>query len=125
MLGKITTGAGSDLERATELARRMVCEWGMSDLGPLNFGEKEGAIFLGKSLSMKKEISEETARKIDREIEKIVTRNYERARKLIVENKEKLENIARSLLEKEVLTSEEINAIINAREAAYKGEDKV
>lgn len=125
MLGKITTGAGSDLERATEIARRMVCEWGMSDLGPLNFGEKEGAIFLGKSLSMKKEISEETARLIDREIEKIIKKNYERARDIVNKNRDKLEAIARGLLEKEVLTSEEINAIINAREAAYKGEEKL
>ncbi len=125
MLGKITTGAGSDLERATEIARRMVCEWGMSDLGPLNFGEKEGAIFLGKSLSMKKEISEETARLIDREIEKIIKKNYERAKEIVKKNRDKLEAIAQGLLEKEVLTSEEINAIINAREAAYKGEEKI
>lgn len=125
MLGKITTGAGSDLERATEIARRMVCEWGMSDLGPLNFGEKEGAIFLGKSLTLKKEISEETARLIDREIEKIIKKNYERAKKIVNKNRDKLEAIAMGLLEKEVLTSEEINAIINAREAAYKGEEKI
>ncbi len=123
-LGKITTGAGSDMEKATEIARRMVCEWGMSELGPLNFGEKQGAIFLGKSLTLKKEISEQTAKQIDSETEKIVLRNYERAKKIISENRDKLEAIAKGLLEREVLSSEEINAIINIREVASKGEEK-
>ncbi len=124
VLGKITTGAGSDLERATEIARKMVCEWGMSDLGPLNFGEKEGAIFLGKSLTLKKEISEETARAIDREVAKIIKKAYERARKLIRENREKLEAIARGLLEKEILTSDEINAIVFEKQAAFEGNEE-
>ncbi len=124
VLGKITTGAGSDLERATEIARKMVCEWGMSELGPLNFGEKEGAIFLGKSLTLKKEISEETARAIDREVAKIVKRAYERAKELIRENRDKLEAIARGLLEKEILTSEEINAIVFEKQAAFEGNEE-
>ncbi len=124
VLGKITTGAGSDLERATEIARKMVCEWGMSELGPLNFGEKEGAIFLGKSLTLKKEISEETARAIDREVAKIVKRAYERAKELITEHRDKLEAIARGLLEKEILTSEEINAIVFEKQAAFEGHEE-
>ena len=123
VLGKITTGAGSDLERATEIARKMVCEWGMSDLGPLNFGEKEGAIFLGKSLTLKKEISEETARAIDREVSKIIKNAYERAKKLVSENRDKLEAIARNLLEKEILTSEEIQAIVFKKQVAFSGEE--
>ncbi len=123
VLGKITTGAGSDLERATEIARKMVCEWGMSDLGPLNFGEKEGAIFLGKSLTLKKEISEETARAIDREVSKIIKNAYERAKKLVSENRDKLEAIAKNLLEKEILTSEEIQAIVFKKQVAFSGEE--
>ncbi len=124
VLGKITTGAGSDLERATEIARKMVCEWGMSDLGPLNFGEKEGAIFLGKSLTLKKEISEETARAIDREVSKIIKNAYERAKRLVSENRDKLEAIAINLLEKEILTSEEIQAIVFKKHAAFSGEEE-
>ncbi len=119
MLGKITTGAGNDLEKATEIARKMVCEWGMSDLGPISFGEKEGAIFLGRELAMRKEISEATARKIDEEVEKIIRRAYERAKKIILQNRDKLEAIAKSLLEKEVLTSDEIKRILEVGEAAF------
>ncbi len=119
MLGKITTGAGNDLEKATEIARKMVCEWGMSDLGPISFGEKEGAIFLGRELAMRKEISEATARKIDEEVEKIIKRAYERAKKIILQNRDKLEAIAKSLLEKEVLTSDEIKRILEVGEAAF------
>ena len=115
ILKKLTTGAANDFEKATEIARKMVCQWGMSDLGPLTFGETDDLVFLGRDLVMHKNFSEDTARKIDEEVKKIINRNYQRARKLIEENKEKLVKIAEKLLEKEILTSEEINEIINDR----------
>ncbi|MCP2598395.1 ATP-dependent zinc metalloprotease FtsH [Candidatus Aminicenantes bacterium AC-335-L06] len=113
ILKKLTTGAANDFEKATEIARKMVCQWGMSDLGPLTFGETDDLVFLGRDLVMHKNFSEETAKKIDEEVKKIINKNYQRARKLIEENKDKLIKIAEELLEKEVLTSEEINKIIS------------
>ena len=113
VLHQLTTGAGNDIERATEIARKMVCEWGMSErLGPLNFGKKEEHIFLGKEMAHPREISEETAREIDEEVKNIVNENYERARKLLSENMETLHKLANTLLEKEVITGEEIDKII-------------
>jgi cell division protease FtsH len=104
-----TTGAGNDIEMATELARKMVCEWGMSEnLGPLTFGKKEEAIFLGKELAQHKDYSESTAILIDREVKRIVTDCYETARKIILENREVLERMAHALLEREVLDGDEI-----------------
>ena len=98
-LGSITTGAGNDLERATELARRMVCEWGMSDaMGPLTFGKKEEQIFLGREIAQHPDYSEDTALKIDQEVKRIVTETYERAHKLIVEHRPLLEKMADELL---------------------------
>jgi cell division protease FtsH len=118
VLKKLTTGAANDFEKATEIARKMVCQWGMSDLGPLTFGETNDLVFLGRDLVMHKNFSEETARKIDEEVKKIINRNYQRARQLIEENKEKLIKIAKELLEKEVLTSREINKIISNQKQA-------
>ncbi len=112
ILNKLTTGAANDFEKATEIARKMVCQWGMSDLGPLTFGETDDLVFLGRDLVMHKNFSEETAEKIDKEVKKIINRNYQRARQLIEKNREKLIKIAEKLLEKEILTSEEINKII-------------
>ena len=117
ILKKLTTGAANDFEKATEIARKMVCQWGMSDLGPLTFGETDDLVFLGRDLVMHKNFSEETAKKIDEEVKKIINRNYQRARQLIEENKEKLIKIAEKLLEKEILTSEEINKIIFGRKS--------
>lgn len=113
VLKDFTTGAGNDIERATSIARKMVCEWGMSDLmGPLSFGKKEEQIFLGRDFAIHKDYSEETAEKIDAEITRIVTSSYEQAKKLLMEHIETLQRLASALLEKEVLTGEEIDRII-------------
>ena len=113
ILHDFTTGAGNDIERATNLARKMVCEWGMSDtMGPLCYGKKEEQIFLGREFATHKDYSEETAKHIDAEVVSIVTRNYEKAKKLINDHIEILHKIAGELLEKEVLNGTEIDAII-------------
>jgi cell division protease FtsH len=112
-LGQTTTGAGSDIQRATELARKMVCEWGMSELmGPLTFGQKEEQIFLGKEFARHVDYSEETARNIDGEIRRIVTENFERALRIIRENRDAVETIARALLERETLGADEIKILM-------------
>ncbi|MEE9615303.1 MAG: ATP-dependent zinc metalloprotease FtsH [Thermodesulfobacteriota bacterium] len=109
----MTTGAGNDIERATELARKMVCEWGMSDkIGPLAFGKKEEHIFLGKEMAQRRDFSEGTAVEIDSEIKRIVRDNYKRAKKLIEGKIDVLHALAAALLEKEVLDGEEIDGII-------------
>lgn len=111
-LSQITTGAENDLETATELARKMVCDWGMSsELGPVSFGKKEEAIFLGREFSQQNLISPETAIKIDQEIKRIIVSNYNRAKGLLENNKHLLEKIAESLLEYEVLDAEQIRRI--------------
>ena len=113
VLNHMTTGAGNDIERATELARKMVCEWGMSDkLGPLTFGKKEEHIFLGKDMGQRKDFSEETAVEIDTEIKKIVVENYTRARKLLESHTGALHRLAKALLEKEGLDGPEIERLI-------------
>jgi cell division protease FtsH len=110
-----TTGAGNDIERATELARKMVCDYGMSDkLGPLTFGKKEEQIFLGREISQHRDYSEETARKIDQEVRDIVTGSYNKTHKLIEDNLGTLHAMANALLEKETLESRDIDAIIAA-----------
>jgi len=113
VLKALTTGAGNDFERATELARKMVCEWGMSEeLGPLTFGKKEEQIFLGREIAQHRDYSEETARRIDQEVRKIVTSCYEKAKKLVVENINSLHRLAGALLEKETLDGKEIDEIV-------------
>ena len=108
-----TTGAGNDIERATELARKMVCEWGMSErLGPLAFGKKEEQIFLGREIAQHKDYSEKTAIEIDEEITSIVTQCYERSKKLLSENIDILKRLAETLLEKEVLDGDQIDRIV-------------
>ncbi|MEQ8164067.1 MAG: cell division protein FtsH, partial [Smithellaceae bacterium] len=108
-----TTGAGNDIERATGLARKMVCEWGMSEkMGPLSYGKKEEQIFLGREFATHKDYSEDTAKNIDAEIMSLVMRNYERAKKLLSDHIDILHKIANELLEKEVLNGEEIDALI-------------
>jgi cell division protease FtsH len=114
-LGKTTTGAANDFEKSTEIARKMVCQWGMSDLGPLTFGERDDLIFLGRDLAVNKNFSERTSERIDDEVKKIVLRNYARTQELIENNRDKLVKIAELLLEKEVLTSEEINKIVDGK----------
>jgi len=112
VLHDFTTGAGNDIERATALARKMVCEWGMSQLGPLSYGKKEEQIFLGREFATHKDYSEETAKNIDAEVLAIVTRNYERAKKILTDNLETLHKLAAELLEKEVLSGVELDALI-------------
>ncbi len=111
----MTTGAGNDIERATDIARKMVCEWGMSDLGPLSFGKKEEQIFLGREIAQHRDYSEDTAVKIDNEVQKIVRRSYDRARSLIEERSDALVRIAEALLEREVLDGEEVHQLIEGR----------
>jgi cell division protease FtsH len=112
-----TSGAGNDIERATELARKMVCDWGMSDsLGPVAFGKREEAIFLGREIAQHRDYSEETAQAIDGEIRRIVEAGYERAHKLLKKNKAKLELIAKELLERETLTGDEIDTLLEGGE---------
>jgi len=111
-LNKTTTGAANDFERATDIARKMVCQYGMSDLGPLTFGERDDLIFLGKDLAMHKNFSEKTAELIDIEVKKLITRNFERSKELLEKNKTALKRIAKALLDKEVLSSEEVEDLI-------------
>jgi cell division protease FtsH len=111
-LGQITTGAENDLETATELARKMVCDWGMSlELGPVSFAKKEETIFLGRDFAQQSTMSPETAMKIDREIKLLITQNYDRARKVLEENRHLLEKLAEALLERETLDFEDIRRV--------------
>jgi len=110
---KVTTGAGNDLERATELARKMVCEWGMSQLGPLTFGKREEAIFLGKEFVRHQDYSESTAIAIDNEIKRLVGEAYQRSRELIGKHRPVLDRIAQALLEREVLEGEEVYRMVS------------
>jgi len=111
-LGNITTGASNDIEKATELARAMVCEYGMSELGPLTFGKKEEQIFLGREIAQHRDFSEETAIRIDTEVRKIVTDQYERAGKIIDENRDTMVRLAEALLEHESLDGVQIRRIV-------------
>ncbi|MBA4396665.1 MAG: cell division protein FtsH [Syntrophus sp. (in: bacteria)] len=116
VLKDFTTGAGNDIERATNLARKMVCEWGMSEvMGPLTYGKKDEQIFLGREFATHKDYSEETAQRIDREITKIVAEGYERAKQLLTDHMAALHRIAEELIEKEVLNAVELEAIIGIR----------
>ena len=111
--GELTTGAGNDIERATALARKMVCEWGMSEkLGPVTFGQKQESIFLGRDITRHQDYSEATSRDIDQEVRGIVIAAYERAKTLLQTNLEILHRVAKTLLEKEVVDGAEIQRII-------------
>ena len=112
-LNHVTTGAGNDIERATEMARRMVTQWGMSDaLGPMIYGENEGEIFLGRAITSHKNLSEATMQKVDAEIYRIIHEQYQKARQLIEANRDKVEVMAKSLLEWETLDAEQIDDIM-------------
>ena len=116
VMHEFTTGAGNDIERATNLARKMVCEWGMSDrMGPLSYGKKEEQIFLGREIATHKDYSEDTAVKIDEEVTGIVTDSYEKALEILSEHMEILHRIAAELLEKEVLNMPELDALIGLK----------
>jgi cell division protease FtsH len=115
-MGQMTTGASNDFERATEMARQMVTQWGMSDeLGPMIYGENEGEIFLGRSITTHKNLSEETMRKVDTAIRKIIDERYAIARKLIEENREKVELMAETLLEWETIDADQIGDIMDGK----------
>ncbi len=115
-MGQMTTGASNDFERATQMARRMVTQWGMSDsLGPMVYGENEGEVFLGRSVTTHKNVSEATMQKVDMEIRRIVDEQYTLARKLIEENREKIEAMTKALLEWETIDSDQIGDIMEGR----------
>ncbi len=114
-MGHMTTGAGDDIERATDLARKMVCEWGMSELGPLTFGKKEEQIFLGREIAQHRDFSEQTAIAIDQQVRKIVQHGYDRAKQILNEGREALIRIAEALLEREVLDGPEIRMLIEGK----------
>ena len=111
-LGHITTGAGNDIERATDISRKMVCEWGMSSLGPLAYGKKEEAIFLGREIAQHRDYSEDTAIRIDQEVHSIVTTAYNNARGVLENNRDTLERIALALLDREVLDATELKLLM-------------
>jgi len=113
MSGSMTTGAGNDLERATDLARRMVCEWGMSEaMGPLTFGKKEEQIFLGREIAQHQDYSEDTALRIDQEVKRFITDNYARARGVLTAHKASLEKVSSELLVREVLDGDQVRRIV-------------
>ncbi|HET6491746.1 MAG TPA: ATP-dependent zinc metalloprotease FtsH [Burkholderiales bacterium] len=115
-MGQMTTGASNDFERATEMARNMVTRWGMSDtLGPMVYGENEGEVFLGRSITTHKNVSESTMQQVDSEIRRIIDEQYSLARKLIEDNREKVEMMAKALLEWETIDAEQINDIMDGR----------
>ena len=116
-LGSFTTGASNDLERVTDQARKMVCEWGMSEeMGPLTFGKKEEQIFLGREIAQHQDYSEETAIRIDQEVKKVVLRAYAKAKEVLEANRGAHERLAKALLEYETLDVNEIKALIKGEE---------
>ena len=122
ILNEFTTGSGNDIERATNLARKMVCEWGMSDaMGPLSYGKKEEQIFLGREFATHKDYSEETAQRIDQEVTRLVSESYEKAKKLLSDHIDILNRIADGLLEKEVLNTVELDEIIQMNREEVDG----
>ncbi|MBI4525552.1 MAG: ATP-dependent zinc metalloprotease FtsH [Deltaproteobacteria bacterium] len=124
VLNRMTTGAGNDIERATELAHKMVCEWGMSDkLGPMTFGKKEEQIFLGRDFTQQQDYSESTAVEIDAEVRRIVLECYQRATNLLRNNLQLLHTVAQKLLEKEVLDGSEIDALVREYYEGGNGSD--
>ena len=129
-LNQMSTGAGNDIERATELARKMVCEFGMSDLGPLTFGKKEEQIFLGREIAQHRDYSEATAIKIDEEVRRMIGKGYDTAKGILGGNHDTLVRIAEALLEREVLDANEIKLVIEGKELPKmvpppKGDDGV
>jgi len=126
VFGEMTTGANNDLERATEMARAMVCDFGMSEtLGPLTLGKRHGNPFLGRDIMEDRNYSEEIAMSIDKEVRKIIDAAYERAKRILTENREKMEQIVKVLLEKETLEREEFEALMAGAKQIGRGEESV
>jgi len=123
-LHQMTTGAGNDIERATEMAHKMVCEWGMSQLGPLSFGKKDEQIFLGREIAQHRDYSEATAIKIDEQVRKLVEDAYDVAKRIIEQRSEALVRIAEALLEREVLDGAEVLDLINGKPLKAEGTRK-
>jgi len=122
---KVTTGASSDIKMATSMARSMVTEWGMSDeLGPLSYGSNQEEVFLGHSVSQQKNMSEDTAGKIDIEVRRIVEDGYERAKKILVDNMDELHNLAQGLLEYETLNGDEIHKVMKGKKIVRESDKK-
>jgi cell division protease FtsH len=115
-LNVMSTGAGNDIERATDLARRMVCEFGMSNLGPLTFGKKDQEIFLGREIAQHRDYSEDTAIKIDQEVRRLVDEGYNRAKHILETEREMLVKLAEALLERETLDANEIRMILDGKD---------
>ena len=126
MLDEVTTGAQSDLENATAMARRMVCQFGMSDkIGHVSLGKRNGLVFLGKDLTEERNYSEQTARIIDEEVKKIVDNSYEKALGLLQKNADKLKLLSKTLLEKEVLDGEDVKKLLGfKKDEALEDRDK-
>jgi len=115
-LKKMTTGAGNDIERSTELARKMVCEFGMSKMGPMTFGKKEEQIFLGREIAQHRDFSDDTARQIDAEVRAFVDAGYKSAYTILESNQDIMHRMAAALLERETLDAAEIKLIIEGKE---------
>jgi cell division protease FtsH len=115
-MDRMTTGAGNDIVRATELARKMVCEYGMSELGPLTYGKKEEQIFLGREIAQSRDYSDDTAKEIDRLVKKFVDEGYKSAYQILSENREVMHRMATALLERETLDAMEIELLIQGKE---------
>jgi cell division protease FtsH len=113
---KVTTGASNDIERATKMARNMVTKWGLSELGPITYGEEEDEVFLGRSVTQHKNVSDETARRIDEVVRGILDRAYDRTRTILTENLDKLHTMAKLLLEYETIDAPQVDAIMEGRE---------
>ena len=123
-LGQMTTGAGNDIERATEMARKMVCEWGMSEkMGPLTYGSKEEQVFLGRDMANQKNFSDETAKLIDQEVKNLVMGGYKKAHEIITKHRDSLEKMALALLDRETLNASEIKDIINGKTPPSGGQE--
>ena len=115
-MNQMTTGASNDFERATEIARRMVTQWGMSDeLGPMVYGENEGEVFLGRSITTHRNVSEATLQKVDAEIRRIIDQQYRLARGLLEGNRDKVDAMAKALLELETIDADQIDDIMNGK----------
>jgi len=113
-MNQMTTGASNDFERATDMARKMVTQWGMSDaLGPMVYGENDGEVFLGRSVTTHKNVSESTMQKVDEEIRRIIDQQYALARGLIEANRDKIEAMTQALLEWETIDADQINDIMD------------
>jgi cell division protease FtsH len=120
----VTTGAGNDIERATDLARKMVCEWGMSDLGPMSFGKKEEQIFLGREIAQHRDYSESTAIEIDKEVRGLVDAGYTEAKNVLNTRQDALIRIAEALLEREILDGAEVKRLIDGGDLVPLAESK-